>query len=180
MMKNNRLTYTLLVLFFGSLFVYWALEYAGVRTGKERRLRETRLLPGLTELPEGDVRELSIDKGTTKLVFRRRGAGIGQWQMIQPRNVAAEPTRLETLVRNLKDLRRSVDSGNVAGAPRSLAWNRRRRPCASGGRRHRHRRPRVQEIARPSRLLSWARRCAATATFGPSHKPGSRWSITSS
>ena len=115
-MKNNRLTYTLLVLFFGSLLVYWALEFAGVRTGKERRLRETRLLPGLGDMPESDVRELSIEKGTTKLVFRRRGSGIGQWQMIEPKNVAAEPTRLETLVRNLKDLRRSIDSGNVAGA----------------------------------------------------------------
>ena len=29
--------------------------------------------------------------------------------------MAAEPTRLETLVRNLKELRRSLDSGSVAG-----------------------------------------------------------------
>ncbi len=35
--------------------------------------------------------------------------------MVEPKDVAAEPTRLETLVRNLKELRRSLDSGNVQG-----------------------------------------------------------------
>ena len=37
--------------------------------------------------------------------------------MIEPMNAAAEPARLETLVRNLKDLRRSLDAGSMTGPP---------------------------------------------------------------
>ena len=115
MMNTNRSTYVLLVLFFASLLVYWGLEYAGVRTEKERRLRETRILPALIDVPEVNVREVAIERGSERIVFRRRGQGMGHWQMVEPKDVAAEPTRLEDLVRNLKDLRKSIDSGNVAG-----------------------------------------------------------------
>jgi hypothetical protein len=116
MMKRYLKTYILLGFFLASLLVYWGLDHAGVRTEKERRLRDTRILPELVDVAETSIRELTIERGTERLVFKRRGQDAGRWQMVQPTDVAAEPTRLETLVRNLKDLRRSIDSGNVAGA----------------------------------------------------------------
>jgi Domain of unknown function (DUF4340) len=121
-MKSYLKTYILIGLFFASLLTYWGLERAGVRTERERLVRESRILPGLLEVPESDVRKLEIEREGEggRLVFERRGAGIGNWQMVEPKNAAAEPSRLETLVRNLKELRRSLDSGSVAGAPDSF------------------------------------------------------------
>ena len=42
--------------------------------------------------------------------------------MVEPTDVAAEPTRLETLVRNLKELRRSPDSGTITGQSESFGF----------------------------------------------------------
>ena len=39
--------------------------------------------------------------------------------MVQPLDVAADPMTLETLVRNLKDLRRSPESGTISGPAES-------------------------------------------------------------
>ena len=114
-MKTNLKTYILIGLFFGGLLALWWLGHAGVRTENERRLRETRILPDLIEVPELGVRKVAIERGKERLVFERRGHGMGRWQMVEPKDVAAEPTRLETLVRNLKELRKSLDSGSVAG-----------------------------------------------------------------
>ena len=114
-MKTNRITYVLLIVFFGGLLAKWGLDYAGVRTENERRLRETRVLPELLNVPEQGLRKLAIERGKERMVFERRGHGMGHWQMVEPKDVAAEPNRLETLVRNLKELRRSLDSGSVAG-----------------------------------------------------------------
>ena len=117
MMKTHRTTYTLVVLFFASLLVLWGLEYAGVRTAKESMLRESLILPELLETPAAGIHKLSIERGKERLVFERRSTGAGGWQMIEPMNVAAEPARLETLVRNLKELRRSLDAGSMTGPP---------------------------------------------------------------
>ena len=116
-MKTHRTTYTLLAFFFASLLILWALEYFGVRTAKERLLRDSLVLPELLETPEIDVRKISVERGKEKLVFERRGAGSLRWQMIEPVNAAAEASWLETLVRNLKELRRSVDAGSLTGQP---------------------------------------------------------------
>ncbi len=116
-MKTHRTTYTLLTLFALSLLVLWGLEYAGVRTGNERRLRESLLLPELLETPEAGIRKLAVERGKDRVVFERKGTGLGHWQMVEPVNAAAEPSRLETLVRNLKDLRHSVDAGSMTGPP---------------------------------------------------------------
>jgi len=115
MMKAYRSTYILMGLFFASLLAWWGLEHAGVLTENERRLRESRILPELLDVPEANIRKVAIERGSERLVFERRGPGIGRWQMVEPVGVAAEPTRLETLVRNLKDMRRSLDSGSIAG-----------------------------------------------------------------
>ena len=111
------------------------------------------------------MRKLAIERGNERLVFERRGQGMGRWQMVEPKDVAAEPTRLETLVRNLKELRRSLDSGSVAGDPDAFGLG---PPVATislwaetapgdGGANRRRR----------SRRWPWARRCAAIAMFGP-------------
>ena len=117
MMKTHRTTYTLVVVFFASLLVLWGLEYYGVRTAKESMLRESLILPELLETPAAGIRKVSIERGNERLVFERQQHGQFRWQMIEPMNVAAEPSRLETLVRNLKELRRSLDAGSMTGPP---------------------------------------------------------------
>ena len=116
MMKTYRTTYILLGLFFASLLVLWGLEYAGVRTDKERRLRETRILPDLIDVPEAERPQAGdrTGQGAPGLrAPRHRASAAGRWSSRM--DVAAEPTRLETLVRNLKELRKSLDSGSIAG-----------------------------------------------------------------
>jgi len=115
MMKEHRNTLILLVLFFASLMGFWGLQNSGVLTEKERRVRQSRLLPDLLNVPEAGVARVTIERGTERLAFERRGKGTGRWQMVEPLDVAAEPTRLESLVRTLKDLRRSPDSGTLGG-----------------------------------------------------------------
>ncbi len=117
MMKEHRNTLILMVLFFASLLAFWGLQNSGVLTEKERRLRLGRLLPDLLNMPEADVARVTIERGKERLAFERRGKGSGRWQLVEPLDVAAEPTRLESLVRTLKNLRRSPDSGTVRGDP---------------------------------------------------------------
>src|SRR5262249_54922669 len=114
-MKSNRTTFTLLVLFFGALLTLWGLERAGVLTNEERALRSDRVLPELINVPPESIRRVSIDRGNVHLVFERRRRGSSRWQLVEPLGVAAEPTRLETLVRNLKELRKSPDAGTLGG-----------------------------------------------------------------
>ena len=80
-------------------------------------LRDSLILPELLETPATGIRKVSIERGKERLVFERRSTGRGRWQMVEPMNVAAEPSRLETLVRNLKELRRSLDAGSMTGPP---------------------------------------------------------------
>ncbi len=116
-MKEHRNTLILMVVFFASLMAFWGLQNSGVFTEKERRLRESRLLPDLIGLHEDEIAKVTIERGKERLAFERRTNAPGRWQMVEPLNVAAEPTRLESLVRTLKELRRSLDSGTVAGDP---------------------------------------------------------------
>lgn len=95
--------------------VLWGLEYSGVRTTKERRAREGVIVPELLETPPIDIRKVSIERGKERLVFERRGTGAMRWQIVEPFSAAAEPSRLETLVRNLKEVRRSLDAGSITG-----------------------------------------------------------------
>jgi hypothetical protein len=114
-MKVLRNTLALAALFFILLLSLWGLEYWGVPTGSERRVRESRLLPDLLGVSEAEIARVTIERGKERLAFERRGKGPGRWQMVEPLDVAAEPTRLESLVRTLKDLRRSPDSGTLEG-----------------------------------------------------------------
>jgi hypothetical protein len=113
-MKTFRATFALISLFFAGLLVLWWLDYTGVPTERERMLRQDRVLPALMDTPEAAIHRVEISHGDENLVFERRGPG--RWQMRKPLDVAAEPGPLENLVRNLKDLRRSADSGTISGA----------------------------------------------------------------
>ena len=112
-MKTFRATFALIGLFFAGLLVLWWLDYTGVPTERERMQRLNRVLPALMDTPEAAIHRLEISHGGENLVFERRGPG--RWQMRKPLDVAAEPGPLENLVRNLKDLRRSADSGAISG-----------------------------------------------------------------
>ncbi len=113
MMKSNRKTYVLMLLFFGGLLSMWALERAGVRTQSDKMRREDRVLPDLIGTPTAEIRRVSIDRGNEHLVFERRDRE--RWQMVEPVDVAAEPARIDALVRNLQDLRKSSDAGTITG-----------------------------------------------------------------
>ena len=116
MMKSNRKTIVLLVLFFGGLLTMWGLdvEPASARS-RERAPAPDRVLPDLIDTPEAEIRRVAIDRGEEHLVFERRGKGPGRWQMVEPKDVAAEPSRLEALVRNLKELREVARCGHDRG-----------------------------------------------------------------
>src|SRR5690348_1026751 len=99
-MKTTRTTLTLIGLFFAGLLVLWWLDYSGVPTEQQRRQRLNWVLPDLIDTPEAAIRRVEIARGSERLVFERRGAD--RWQMREPLDVAADPSQLETLVRNLK------------------------------------------------------------------------------
>jgi len=119
-MKSYRKTLVLIGLFFTSLLVLLGLELGGVYTGDVRRARESRVLPDLINTPQATIYRLSVERGQERLVFERRGNGPGHWQMVEPTDVAAEPARLDTLMQNLKELRRSPESGTFTGDPASF------------------------------------------------------------
>jgi Domain of unknown function (DUF4340) len=111
MMRAYRQSLVLIALFFTALLTYWGLQYFGVRSESERRLRAGRVLPNLLETPETSMRKLAIERNGEQMVFERRGNGYQRWQMVKPLDVGAEPGRLKTLVGNLKELRRLPDAG---------------------------------------------------------------------
>ncbi len=114
-MKANHYRILLIVLFFGGLIAMWGLDLSGVRPTSELERSADRVLPGLIDTPEAELRRVEIDRGTEHLAFERRGEGQGRWQMVQPKDVAAEPVRLDALVRNLKELRKHPDAGTIKG-----------------------------------------------------------------
>jgi Domain of unknown function (DUF4340) len=118
MKSNSKTTFALLVFFFGGLLTMWGLDRAGVRTQWEETRRADRVLPDLVNTPAGEIRRLSIDRGDEHLVLARRDRG--RWQMVEPVDVAAEPARVEALVRNVQDLRKSADAGTITGAADSF------------------------------------------------------------
>ena len=68
--------------------------------------------------PVGEIRRVSVDRGDEHLLFERRDPN--RWQMVEPVDVAAEPSRVEALVRNLQDLRKSADAGTITGSADSF------------------------------------------------------------
>lgn len=118
MMKANHYRFLLIVLFFGGLVALWGLDLSGVRRHSDEVRRADRVLPDLIDTPEAEIRRVEIDRGDERLVFARQDKGPGRWQMLEPKDVAAEPIRLDALVRNLKELHKDPDAGTVKGDPK--------------------------------------------------------------
>jgi hypothetical protein len=117
-MKTSRTTFVLMGLFFAGLALLWGLEYAGVLTESQRLRRGERILPELMDVREGAIRKIEIARKGETLVFERRGR-YG-WQMRAPMDVAADAGPLESLLQNLRALRRSPDAGTIDAAPDSF------------------------------------------------------------
>ncbi len=115
MMKANHYRILGIVLFFGLLLAMWGLDLSGVRTTQENARRAFQVLPDLINTHEVEIRRVAIERGKEHLVFERRGEGLGRWQMLEPKDVAAEPVRLEALVRNLRELRKDPYAGTIKG-----------------------------------------------------------------
>ena len=113
-MKTISYRNLLFILFFGLLLAAWGLDFIGVRPRSELERRADRVLTDLIDESEAAVRRVEIDRGDEHLVFERLGEGLSHWQMLQPKDVAAEPVRLDALVRNLKELRKDPDAGTIA------------------------------------------------------------------
>ena len=86
--------------------------------------REPRSCPSCSTSPEASIRRLAIERGNERLVFERRGQGIGRWQMVEPLDVGG----------------RAVAAGDPGAEPQGAA------PIARLGQHHRpagHVRPRL-------------------------------------
>ncbi len=116
-MKTFRPTFVLIGLFFAGLLVLWWLEDAGVPTEAQRRGRLSRVLPDLIDVPEAAITRLQVLRGDETVTFDRKGRD--RWQMTSPLDVAADSTIVETLIGNLKNLRKSPDSGTITAPPES-------------------------------------------------------------
>ncbi len=111
-MKNRGYT-ALIAIFFAGLIGLWWLDYARVPDRDTRRMSEPRVLPELWEARPDDVQRVEIVGGPKRLVFERRPGN--RWQMVEPLDVAADPSLLENLAFNLKMLERVKDAGTLKG-----------------------------------------------------------------
>ncbi len=109
---NNRANIPLIVVFFaGLLGLYWA-DYARIPDRQTRRLAEARVLPELVSVRPDDIRRVEIAGGAAPIVFERREGN--RWQMTAPIDTAADPSMVETLAFNLKELAKTRDVGTLA------------------------------------------------------------------
>ena len=128
-MKKHHTSIVLATLFLTGLVVLWWADYTGVEPNGS-----DAVLPQLEKVPVADINRLEIvqpeaageeteagksaSPSPRRLVFERRDEG--RWQMVEPRDVAANPSMVETLARNLKELRKSPDAGTIQGPPASF------------------------------------------------------------
>jgi hypothetical protein len=114
---RHRTTFALLIVFFAGLGVLWWADLVDVPTREERALLLNRVLPELVDVPVTDIARIEVDRGSDegKIAVERRDEG--RWQLLEPVNAAADPTLVDTLVRNLKDLRKSSDAGTIHEDP---------------------------------------------------------------
>jgi len=114
---KDRGTYVLLVLFFAGLVGLWFANFSKVPTQSEIARRSNRILPSLIDTKPDDLRKVEILGGDQPIVFERRDGN--RWQMTAPMDVAADPSKVETLAYNLKELSRRPDAATL-GADLSL------------------------------------------------------------
>jgi len=114
---RHRTSIVLFALFAAGLGVLWWADHAKVLTHRERQELLNRLLPDLVDTPVLDVSRVEVDRpdGQAPLVVERRPEG--HWQITRPVDAPADPRLVETLVANLKALRKDPDSGTIEGDP---------------------------------------------------------------
>ena len=114
---RHRTTFVLMTLFLAGLGLLWWADYAEVPTRARQRELLNRLLPALVDVKPGDVARVEVDRDGGKSRFAVERRGPGRWQVVEPLDAAADPTLVETLVNNLKELRKSPDAGTITGDP---------------------------------------------------------------
>ena len=112
---KNRGTYPLLALFFAGLVGLWMADFAHLPTRSVRERMSNRVLHELLDTKPDELRKVEILGGDEAIVFERRGGN--KWQMTSPMDVAADPSMVETLAYNLKELSRKPDSATIEGDP---------------------------------------------------------------
>jgi hypothetical protein len=124
-MKKHHTTIVLAILFCTGLFVLWWADH----TELDRDVSDL-VLPALAPVPAAEIKRLDIlgpasvqesseeTSGTGRMVFERRDEG--RWQMLEPLDVAADPSVVESLAQNLKALRRSPEAGTIHDPPKNF------------------------------------------------------------
>ena len=112
---KTRGPYALLALFFAGLVGLWVADTARIPTRADRDRARNRVLADLVDIRPDDLRKIEILGGEKPLVFERRDGNL--WQMTAPIDVAADPSKVETLAFNLKSLARRPDAATIQGKP---------------------------------------------------------------
>ncbi|MFO0953655.1 MAG: DUF4340 domain-containing protein [Isosphaeraceae bacterium] len=115
---RHRTTFALLALFFLGLGVLWWADYADIPTDAERRELSSRLLPSLRNVRLDQILRVDVESRSPDLrVSVTRLPGGAGWQLREPVEATADPNLVDTLVANLKELRKSADAGTITGDP---------------------------------------------------------------
>jgi hypothetical protein len=119
-MKQHHTIIVLVILFFTGLIVLWWAPRTGVDVDTS-----DAVLPALVKVPLVEIKRLEIERPESKgeksemspgrIVLERRDEG--RWQMVEPIDVAADPSVVETLAQNLKGMRKSLDAGTIHDPP---------------------------------------------------------------
>ncbi len=110
---KHRATIVLMTLFFAGLIGLWWADYARVPTADERRRMSGRVLPELMDVPVADISRIVIERGSKgNIVLERRPGERGQ--LVEPLDVAADPSMFESFARTLKDLAKLPEAGSIA------------------------------------------------------------------
>ena len=118
---KNRGTVLLAAVFLAGMLGLWWADRAHVPTRFDRDRAEGRVLPSLIDTRPEELRKIEIVGGPEPIVFERRGDHLDRWQMTAPLDVAADPTKVETLAFNLKALARRPESqATETGDPASF------------------------------------------------------------
>lgn len=112
---KTRGTYLLLALFFAGLLGLWAVDQANLPTRDRLERMSNRILPELIDTKPDELRKIELLGGDSPLVFERQDGN--RWQMTSPMDVAADPSKVEALAYNLKELSRKPDSASIQGDP---------------------------------------------------------------
>ena len=113
---KNRGTYILLALFFAGMVGLWVADYAHLPSRKQQERMSGRILYELVDAKPDELRKIEILGGESPIVFERDKDG-NPWQMTSPMNVAADPSKVEALAYNLKELSRKPEADTLEGDP---------------------------------------------------------------